>query len=147
MATKPSMKFIATTKEKLNTIPINAGQLIFVVDDRAIYLDVNGTDRTVYQSIITVIDEETRLNITSPIEGFYYVLQTNNLYSYYDGTWQLLIGGGDSNVIFVSSLPITGQSDILYILEDKIYGWNNSSNNYYAIGGGTGSIDWENYNP
>ena len=122
MATKPAMKFIATTKAKLNTIPIKAGQLIFVIDDRAIYLDINELSRTVYQSIITVINEETRQGITSPIEGFYYVRQSNKLYSYYDGVWVQLIGGGSSNVIFVSSLPVTGQPDILYVLDDKIYG-------------------------
>ena len=143
MATKPVMKFIATTREKLNTIPIKSGNLIFVIDDRAIYLDISDLERTTYQSIITVINEETRRNITSPIDGFYYVRESNTLYSYFDGTWQQLIGS-DSNVIFVSSLPAEGQSDVLYILGDKIYSWNNTTNNYYIIGGG-GSVDWENY--
>ena len=78
-APKPTMKFIATTKAKLNTIEKEAGQMIFVIDDRAIYLDMSETERTTYQSIITIINEETMKNIVSPIEGFYYVRQENTL--------------------------------------------------------------------
>lgn len=76
---KLSMNFVATTKEKLYTIPKKAGQIIFVIDDRAIYLDISASERTTYQAIISVINEETRQAITSPIEGFYYVRQTNSL--------------------------------------------------------------------
>lgn len=140
---KLNMNFIATTKEKLYTIPKKAGQIIFVIDDRAIYLDISASERTTYQAIISVINEETRQAITSPIEGFYYVRQTNALWSYYDGTWQELIGG-NSGVIFVSNLPAVGREEILYILNNKIYAWKDATSNYYEIaGGGSGSIDWE----
>ena len=83
---KPIMRFIATTKAKLNTIPKRAGQLIFVVDDRAIYLDIDFKNRTTYQAIISVINEETRQNIVSPIEGFYYVREDETFWSYFNGT-------------------------------------------------------------
>ena len=79
MAVKLNMNFIATTKEKLYTIPKKAGQIIFVIDDRAIYLDISAEERTTYQSIISVINEETRQSISTPIEGFYYVRQSNAL--------------------------------------------------------------------
>lgn len=140
---KLNMNFIATTKEKLYTIPKKAGQIIFVIDDRAIYLDISASERTTYQAIISVVNEDTRQAISTPIEGFYYVRQTNALWSYYDGVWQELIGG-NSGVIFVSNLPVSGQAETLYILNNKIYAWNTTTNNYYEVaGGGSGSIDWE----
>ena len=75
---KPSMRFIATTSDKLDSIAVVSGQMIFVLDTRAIYLDANGV-RTTYQSIITVVDERTRREIETPIEGFYYVRMQNTL--------------------------------------------------------------------
>lgn len=84
MASKPSMRFIATTSDKLETIELKAGQLIFCQDTRAIYLD---TDKRVsYQQIITVVDEETRESLPSPVNGFYYVRKNNTLWSYFDST-------------------------------------------------------------
>jgi uncharacterized membrane protein len=77
MATKPSMHFIATTSDKLESIAIVAGQLIFCLDTRVIYLDTD--KRTSYQAIINVVDEETRQAIESPLEGYYYVRKENTL--------------------------------------------------------------------
>ena len=53
MATKPSMRFISTTSDKLSTIEVNAGQLIFCSDTRVIYLDTD--KRTSYQAIINAV--------------------------------------------------------------------------------------------
>ena len=77
MANKPSMKFIATTSDKLSTIAITAGQLIFCSDTRVIYLDTNV--RTSYQAVINVYDDATRRAIENPIEGYYYTRQENVL--------------------------------------------------------------------
>ena len=74
---KPSMHFIATTTDKLGSIEVKAGQLIFCSDTRIIYLDTNV--RTSYQAIINVVDEETRQAIESPLEGYYYVRKQNTL--------------------------------------------------------------------
>ena len=76
---RPTMKFIATTKDKLDSIPIIAGSLIFVRDDRAIYLDVTDSQRTIYQSVITITSEEERRTMIAPIDGFYYVQKENTL--------------------------------------------------------------------
>jgi len=138
---KVKMNFIATTKERLYSIPKKAGQCIFIIDDRTIFLDISDNERTIYNAIISVINDETRRKIPTPIEGFYYVRQSNSLWSYYDGMWKELIGGS-SNIIFVSELPVIGEDDKLYILGDKIYGWSNDTLSYYSIAGG-GNIDWE----
>ena len=52
------MKFIATTSDKLDQIPVKQGQLIFSRDDRVVYLDSD--KRTSFQQIITLVDEEQR---------------------------------------------------------------------------------------
>jgi hypothetical protein len=83
MADKSKIKFIATTKDKLSDIEIVSGQLIFSQDERVIYLDTD--KRTPYVSIIVVVDEETRRNLKSPVEGFYYVKETAIIWSYFDG--------------------------------------------------------------
>jgi hypothetical protein len=74
MASKNKIKFIATTKDKLSGIDLVPGQLIFSQDERVIYLDTD--QRIPYISIIVVVDEDTRRNLKSPVEGFYYVRET-----------------------------------------------------------------------
>ena len=79
------VKFIATTSDKLSSINIKAGQIIFSMDERAIYLDTDV--RTSFQQIITLVREEIRQNLTSPIKGFYFVKDTKVLWHYEDGVW------------------------------------------------------------
>ena len=62
------MKFIATTSDKISSIDVVSGQLLFSRDDRVIYLDTD--KRTSFQQIITVVDEDTRLNLISPVSQF-----------------------------------------------------------------------------
>lgn len=117
MAAKPSMKFIATTSDKLGTINIEAGQVIFCSDTRVIYLDTD--KRTSYQAIINVVDEETRQAIVTPLQGYYYVMSDNTLWSYFD-TW-VQMTGHSSSLIFVDSLPVEGEEDVIYVVVDKMY--------------------------
>ena len=140
MAVKPSMHFIATTSNKLPYIEVKAGQLIFCSDTRAIYLDVND-ERTPYQSILNVADEEARLAIESPFEGYYYVMSTNTLWSYF-GEWIQMTGQEEPNIIFIDGdLPYIGIEDVIYVKNDKMYRWNGEIDSYYRLGGN----DWENY--
>ena len=48
------MKFIATTSNKVESIKVASGQLIFSRDDRVIYLD-SDLGRTSFQQIITLV--------------------------------------------------------------------------------------------
>lgn len=138
--TKPIMRFIATTKDKVDTIRKIAGQLIFVTDDRTIYLDTNDNKRTIYQSIISVINESTREAIESPVEGFYYVREDNSLWSYFNSTWGVIIGE-NANVVFPDNgLPETGVKKTLYVDNATLYCWNSDLNQYEIV---KGRIDWE----
>ena len=139
MASKPSMKFISTTSDKLNTIPVNAGQLIFVSDTRVIYLDTDV--RTTYQAVINVYDDATRRAIETPIEGYYYTRQENVLWSYF-GSW-VQITGQDSNLVFADEeLPYVGEDNKIYVHNDTMYRWDNINAEYYSVSGGN---SWENY--
>ena len=70
--------FIATTSQNLENIEIIKGQLIFVKDKREFYLDLEGK-RIPYQSIVILETEDDRLDMLDPVEGFYYVQETNIL--------------------------------------------------------------------
>ena len=139
MATKPSMRFISTTSDKLANIEIKAGQLIFCSDIRVIYLDTDV--RTSYQAIINVVNEATRAAIVSPIEGYYYVREENTLWSYF-GEW-VQITGQNSSLIFVDgSLPQQGRENVIYVKDDEMYRYDADLNDYYQI---TGGNKWEDY--
>ena len=135
------MKFIATTKDKLDTLSIKAGQLIFVQDERAIYLDTD--KRTSYQAIINVIDDDHRLNLVSPVSGFYYVQATSVLWSFFDGTWKQLTGS-DSSIVFADkeNFPEIGNDKVLYVDGTLMYRWNIDTSTYELMTGGAGSV-WE----
>ena len=72
------MKFIATTSNKVESIKVTSGQLIFSRDDRVIYLD-SDLGRTSFQQIITLIDDDQRLAIQFPLQGYYFVKSTKIL--------------------------------------------------------------------
>ena len=139
MATKPSMKFIATTSDKLGTIEVKAGQVIFCSDTRVIYLDTD--KRTTYQAIINVVDEQTRQAIETPIQGYYYVRKENTLWSYFD-TW-VQMTGYSSSLLFVETLPQIGEEDVIYVVGNKMYRYDATTSAYTTVGGT--DMDWESY--
>lgn len=82
--------FISTTSERLDTIEIKAGQLIFVSDKREIYLDINNDNvakRVPYHSILNIEDEDARIALENPLQGFYYVIDSNKLWAYIEDQW------------------------------------------------------------
>ena len=82
--------FISTTSERLETIEIKPGQLIFVSDKREIYLDItagNVAKRIPYQSILIVETDIERQALENPMEGFYYVPEDNKLWAYISMRW------------------------------------------------------------
>jgi len=137
-----TIKFIATTQAKVDSIPIAAGQLIFSTDERIIYLDT--TERTAFQSIITVPTEQFRQNLTSPVEAFYFVNDTKILWQYEQSEWFQLTSSPKENMIFTDeeSLPTEGQDEILYVTEKNIYRWNASTHEYIKLGGDNTAI-WQ----
>jgi len=132
------MKFIATTSDKLDKIGLKPGQLIFTTDDRVIYLDTD-VKRTTYAAIMTIVDENTRQSLSSPIDGFYYVRKENALWNYYNGLWTQMTGQRSNLVFSDSGLPVTGENETLYVEDTAIYRWNELTHSYDCVGGAS----WE----
>lgn len=131
------MKFIATTSSKVNQIPVISGQLIFSRDDRVIYLDAE-SNRTSFQQIISVINDATREELVSPVEGFYFVEETAALWRYKDSEWTQISAKADERVVFTdeeNGLPETGQGKVLYAntIDNKIYRWDENNPQYIAM--------------
>lgn len=136
------MKFIATTSDKISSINVVSGQLLFSRDDRVIYLDTD--KRTSFQQIITVVDEDTRLSLISPVNGFYFVEETAILWRYKNTIWTQLTVSPSETLVFLDreNFPATGKTNILYVDKTKFYRWDQNSRTYYEMGGT--ALQWEN---
>lgn len=136
------MKFIATTSNKISTIPVVSGQLIFSRDDRVIYLDAENT-RTSFQQIITVVNEATRQNLISPVVGFYFVGDTKALWNYDGSNWSRVSGDASQSLFFddTENFPTIGEENALYVGKKTIYKWDKQNNKYFEISGGNPA--WE----
>lgn len=133
------MRFIATTSDKMNSIDIESGQLIFSRDDRVIYLDTDV--RTSFQQIITVVNEQTRQELISPVSGFYFIEDTKTLWRYNNSIWEQLTEPPKENLVFAEreNFPVQGQEEVLYVDKDTIYTWDANNNVYTEVG----ALNWE----
>ena len=127
------MTFIATTSDKMNSIGIKDGQLIFSRDDRVIYLDAENK-RNTFQQIITFALEEQRKGATNPVKGFYFVQETCVLWEY-TGEWRQITLPPEETIIFEKDgdLPQTGVENKLYVDSETIYQWNDSDKAYKEL--------------
>lgn len=75
------MKLIYTTAEKLNSLSLTDGQIIYVPNDNIIALDMRG-QRFIYKTIRTFTTDAERLNAVFISPGFYYVEETNIIWRY-----------------------------------------------------------------
>lgn len=133
------MRFIATTSDKMDDIDIVSGQLIFSRDDRVIYLDTDV--RTSFQQIITVVNEQTRQELVSPVNGFYFIEDTKTLWRYNNSQWQQVTEPPKENLVFAekNNFPIKGQENVLYVDKNTIYTWDSENNVYIEVG----TLIWE----
>lgn len=133
------MRFIATTSDKMDDINIVSGQLIFSRDDRVIYLDTDV--RTSFQQIITVVNEQTRQELVSPVNGFYFIEDTKTLWRYNNSQWQQVTEPPKENLVFAekNNFPIKGQENVLYVDKNTIYTWDSENNVYIEVG----ALIWE----
>ena len=125
-----SMKFIATTSDKIKSINFAPGQMIFSQDDRVIYLDT--TERISYQAILIVSTEAERVAIQSPVNGFYFVEETCVLWSCKNQTWVQVTVTPHEQLIFSDDmdLPETGNKNVLYVKDGIIYQWDEETKTY-----------------
>lgn len=130
------VKFIATTSDKMQTINVVSGQLIFSRDDRVIYLD-SDIGRTEYRAIIVLATDLIRREMVSPVSAFYFVEETAVLWKYDKVTgWKQLTSNPDERLAYYANglLPIQGQEGILYYTPDGIYQWRDDEQDYTEMG-------------
>lgn len=127
------VKFYHTTQSKLAQLPVSDGNLIFVTDTKKMYLDING-NRLGYQDIQVLPTETDRTSILAPIEGFYYVEETNILWRYKEG-WKKVTPDNLSPLFFgaYEDFPPTGNSNVLYISDDATYKWDSLTSTYICV--------------
>ena len=127
------VKFYHTTQSKLAQLPVSDGNLVFVTDMKKMYLDING-NRLAYTDIQVLPKETDRTSILAPIEGFYYVEETNILWRYKEG-WKKVTPDNLSPLFFgaYEDFPPIGNSNVLYISDDATYKWDSLTSTYICV--------------
>lgn len=126
----------ATTSDKLSSLIIKEGQLVFVHDTGRIALDLHGK-RTFYNQIIELESEQERLNLSDVANGkYYFVIETAVLWRYFNGWKQLT--SSPNEVLFVGTeMPELGQPKTLYVNKtegnENISIWDEETSKYKVI--------------
>jgi len=130
-----TVKFKKTTSERIDTIPISAGNLIFCEDTRTIFLD-NTSERISYNGLIILVNDSQRESMTKPISTFYFVKETNVLWRY-DGGW-IQITEPPKTIIVYDNFPTIGEENVLYVNDNGTYRW--IDNEYVSVS--SKDVEW-----
>lgn len=127
------VKCYSTLGSKLSQLPVSDGNLIFTTDTHTVYLDMNGS-RIAYTDINVLPLESNRTSILAPVEGFYYIEETNILWRYKEG-WKKITPDNVSPLFFgeYSSFPEKGSENTLYVSNDATYKWDSLTSTYVCI--------------
>ena len=131
--TKSILSLIATKSSRIKDLAIKDGQLIFIQDLGRIAFDFKG-NRVFYNQIVELETESERLELESPLSGYYFVIDTACLWFYQDGWIQ--ITNKPEEVIFIGvELPELGQANKIYIdIDDReISVWDEETERYVAV--------------
>lgn len=132
---EPIFKMIYTYESKLNDLGIENQQMIFVGDRNKICLDFNNK-RHVFEEIVDISTEEARKSIIAPVDSFYFVKDTCVLWRYMGGVWKQLTTSPAVHIVFensVENFPDHGKDFVLYISENVIYRWDESTSTYIPM--------------
>ena len=108
---------IATTSEKLSNLVIKNGQLIFIQDKSRIAFDFNNK-RKFYNQITELDTDYERGTLSSPSNGYYFVIETAVLWSYQNG-WIQITQRPDDVVFIGTELPELGNASEKTLYVDK----------------------------
>lgn len=136
------LSVIATKSTKLSELVIKNGQLIFVQDKNRIALDWGG-NRKFYNSIEIIEAEAERKAIASPINGYYFVIDSAVLWRYDNGWTQ--VTSKPENILFIGvELPELGNANKLYVnkQEQSISVWDEDNDRYLRVGEVAESVDF-----
>lgn len=129
------MKLIYTTLEKLNDLPIEDGQIIYIPDSNAICLDLKG-ERYTYHTLQTFETEEERIDTIGVNRGFYFVEETNIMWQYIGNQWKRITPENLTPVVYIDNIehfPSQGEENVLYYTDKGVYNWKQALNKYNLI--------------
>ena len=132
-ATKSVLSLIATTSTKIRDLVIKNGQLIFIQDLGRIAFDFNNT-RVFYNQIVELNTDAERTGLESPLNGYYFVIDTATLWFYQDG-WFQITEQPEEIVCIGVELPELGQAKTLYVNKDEqvISVWDEETQQYIDV--------------
>lgn len=133
--TKSVMSLIATSSSRIRDLVIKDGQLIFIQDLGRIAFDFKGK-RVFYNQIVELKTEAERLALESPLDGYYFVIDSACLWFYKDGWTQ--ITDKPQEIVFVGvELPELGQANKIYANTtegaENISVWNEELGAYVVV--------------
>lgn len=127
------MSLVATSSSRIRELVIKDGQLIFIQDLGRIAFDYKGK-RVFYNQIVELEHEADKFEIESPLDGYYFVIDSACLWFYKDGWTQITEKPND--ILFIDvELPQLGQQGKLYIDTDdrEISVWDEETDKYIAV--------------
>ncbi len=141
-ATKNVLSLVATSSSRIRELVIKNGQLIFIQDLGRIAFDFNNK-RVFYNQIVELDTEIERQDLVSPLNGYYFVIDTGVLWHYKDGWTQ--ITGAPKEIIFIGvELPTLGQVNKLYVNTtegaENISVWSEEKDAYVVVADKTQSM-------
>ena len=137
---KPVMSLVATTSSRIRDLIIKDGQLIFIQDLGRIAFDFKGK-RVFYNQIVELDTEADRLALESPLDGYYFVIDSACLW-FYQNEW-IQITEKPKDIIFIGTeLPQLGQQGKLYVDTDdrEISVWDEETDTYITVSNYTAEV-------
>lgn len=134
------MSLVATSSSRIRELVIKDGQLIFIQDLGRIAFDYKGK-RVFYNQIVELETESDRLELESPLDGYYFVIDSACLWFYKDGWTQ--ITEKPEEILFIDvELPQLGQQGKLYIDTDdrEISVWDEETDRYITVSNYTAEV-------
>ena len=128
-----AFSIVATTSDRVKELVIKNGQLIFVQDKGRVAFDFK--DKRVFYNQITELDTEyDRASLSTPTNGYYFIIETAVLWFYQDEWIQITTPPED--IVFIGvELPELGQSKTLYVdkTNKEISVWDETNNEYVVV--------------
>lgn len=131
--TKSILSLVATSSSRIKDLIIKDGQLIFIQDVGRVAFDFKGK-RVFYNQIVELDTEAERLALESPLNGYYFVIDSACLWHYKDGWIQ--ITDKPQDIVFIGvELPTLGQQGKLYVDTDdrEISVWDEETDKYIKV--------------
>lgn len=103
---------IKTNKTGLQNTSVTNGSVYFVADTKELFFDFDSQRVKVTDILILNTEEERTGILFSPLNKFYFVLATQKLYLYKDGTWYSVAGSGGGSIDIDDVLSLTSENPV-----------------------------------